>query len=45
MKKIIAIEAQRLFRPKKHGMEIVALEILNQLKSAVPGIFIYHILV
>ncbi len=28
----IAIEAQRLFRKKKHGMEIVALEIIKQLQ-------------
>ncbi len=27
----IGIEAQRLFRPKKHGMEIVTLEILRQI--------------
>lgn len=27
----IGIEAQRLFRPKKHGMEIVTLEIIRQL--------------
>ena len=40
MKKIIAIEAQRLFRPKKHGMEIVALEILKQLKNAAGNDFI-----
>ena len=30
---IIAIEVQRLFRPKKHGMEIVALEIIRQLQK------------
>lgn len=29
----IAIEAQRLFRRKKHGMEIVALEIIKQLQK------------
>ncbi len=29
----IGIEAQRLFRPKKHGMEIVTLEIVRQLAS------------
>ena len=28
----IAIEAQRLFRKKKHGMEIVALEIIKELQ-------------
>ncbi len=30
----IAIEAQRLFRRKKHGMEIVALEIIKELQKA-----------
>ncbi|MDQ6843971.1 MAG: glycosyltransferase family 4 protein [Bacteroidota bacterium] len=29
----IAIEAQRLFRKKKHGMEIVALEIIKELQK------------
>lgn len=29
----IGIEAQRLFRPKKHGMEIVTLEIIRQLAA------------
>lgn len=29
----IAIEAQRLFREKKHGMEIVAQEIINELQQ------------
>lgn len=29
----IGIEVQRLFRPKKHGMEIVALEILKELQE------------
>lgn len=29
----IAIEAQRLFRPKKHGMEVVALEMLREIKK------------
>ncbi len=29
----IAIEAQRLFRNKKHGMEIVALELIRQLQK------------
>jgi len=28
----IAIEVQRLFRPKKHGMEIVALELIRQIQ-------------
>ena len=36
----IAIEAQRLFRRKKHGMEIVALEIIKELqKINTEGIF------
>ena len=30
---IIGIEAQRLFRRKKHGMDIVALEIIKQLQA------------
>lgn len=30
----IGIEAQRIFRPKKHGMDIVVLEVLKQLQSA-----------
>ncbi len=30
---IIGIEAQRLFRRKKHGMEVVALEIIRQLQQ------------
>src|SRR6185436_7940103 len=29
----IAIEVQRLFRPKKHGMEIVALELIRQIQN------------
>lgn len=29
----IAIEAQRLFRPKKHGMDIVALEMIKELQK------------
>ncbi|MEO6916604.1 MAG: hypothetical protein ABI151_14095, partial [Chitinophagaceae bacterium] len=29
----VAIEVQRLFRRKKHGMEIVALEILRELQQ------------
>lgn len=45
MKKIIAIEAQRLFRPKKHGMEIVALELLKQIKKSAGNDFSYHVLV
>ena len=45
MKKIIAIEAQRLFRSKKHGMEIVALEILKHLKNAAGNDFIYQVVV
>ena len=30
---IIGIEAQRLFRPKKHGIEIVALELIKHLQE------------
>src|SRR5688572_30026406 len=33
----IAIEVQRLFRRKKHGMEIVALEILRELQEMNTG--------
>ncbi len=33
----IAIEAQRLFRRKKHGMEIVALEIIKELQKINTG--------
>ena len=29
----IGIEVQRIFRPKKHGMEVVALELLRQLQK------------
>ena len=29
----IGIEAQRIFRPKKHGMDIVILEVLKQLQQ------------
>ncbi|MFD3000912.1 glycosyltransferase family 4 protein [Pontibacter toksunensis] len=29
----IGIEVQRLFRPKKHGMEVVALELIRQLQK------------
>jgi glycosyltransferase involved in cell wall biosynthesis len=29
----IGIEAQRIFRPKKHGMEVVALELIKQLQQ------------
>lgn len=29
----IGIEAQRIFRPKKHGMEVVALELIRQLQK------------
>ncbi|WP_162054852.1 glycosyltransferase family 4 protein [Pontibacter pamirensis] len=30
----IGIEAQRIFRPKKHGMEVVALELIRQLQKS-----------
>ncbi|RDV16704.1 glycosyltransferase family 1 protein [Pontibacter diazotrophicus] len=30
----IGIEAQRIFRPKKHGMEVVALELIRQLQES-----------
>ena len=33
-KKIISIEAQRLFRKQKHGMDVVALELLQRLRNA-----------
>jgi len=33
MKKRIGIEVQRLFRPKKHGMEVVALELIKELQQ------------
>src|SRR5579864_898309 len=29
----IGIEAQRIFRPKKHGMEVVAMELIRQLQQ------------
>ena len=29
----IAIEAQRIFRTKKHGMDLVALEVIKQLQE------------
>jgi hypothetical protein len=29
----IGIEAQRLFRPHKHGMDIVALELIRHLRN------------
>jgi len=32
----IGIEAQRIFRPKKHGMEVVALELARQLQQMDP---------
>ena len=32
----IGIEAQRLFRPRKHGMDIVALELLRRLPALAP---------
>lgn len=41
---IIAIEAQRLFRAKKHGMDIVALELIKNLQ-AIDTINEYHIFI
>ena len=32
-RKRIGIEVQRLFRPKKHGMEVVALELIRELQT------------
>lgn len=32
----IGIEAQRLFRPRKHGMDVVALELLRRLPNLAP---------
>ena len=32
----IGIEAQRLFRPRKHGMDVVALELLRRLPALAP---------
>ena len=40
----IGIEAQRLFRPRKHGMDIVALELLKRLPVTGDGID-YHVIV
>ncbi|MFZ1529710.1 MAG: glycosyltransferase family 1 protein [Ferruginibacter sp.] len=44
MKHTIGIEAQRLFRPKKHGMEVVAFELLRQLQQQ-PAPFNYQLFV
>lgn len=33
MGSIIGIEAQRLFRPKKHGMEVVAFELIQEIRQ------------
>ena len=40
----VAIEAQRLFRKRKHGMDIVALELLKRLPFTGDGID-YHVMV
>src|ERR1700754_1024195 len=40
----IAIEVQRMFRPQKHGMDIVAQELLRRLPLAEEGID-YHVMV
>lgn len=40
----IAIEAQRLFRPKKHGLDVVAYELLRRLPAA-GDVNDYHVLV
>ena len=29
----IGIEAQRIFRPKKHGMDVVAIELIRNLQE------------
>ena len=36
----IAIEAQRIFRPNKHGMDFVALETIRELQKRNDGISI-----
>ncbi|WP_137089479.1 glycosyltransferase [Mangrovivirga cuniculi] len=33
----IAIEAQRLFRPRKHGMEVVTLELIRAMQDLEPS--------
>ena len=33
MSKIIAIEAQRIFRQRKGGMDVVALEVIRELQQ------------
>ncbi len=42
--RIIYIEAQRLFRKQKHGMDIVAIELLNRLRNLSPA-YQFHVLV
>ena len=34
----IAIEAQRIFRKEKHGMDYVALETIRELQKIVPSV-------
>lgn len=45
MKKRVAIEAQRIFRPKKHGMDMVALETVRQLIELQPEGFEFFVFV
>lgn len=45
MKKRIAIEAQRIFRPKKHGMDMVALETVRQLIEMQPNGYEFFVFV
>ncbi|MCC5933569.1 MAG: glycosyltransferase family 4 protein [Candidatus Cyclonatronum sp.] len=45
MTKRIAIEAQRIFRPKKHGMDMVALETVRQLIEMQPHGFEFFVFV
>lgn len=40
----VAVEVQRIFRPQKHGMDVVAFEILKRLPS-IEDSFDYHVMV
>ena len=42
--RIIFIEAQRLFRKQKHGMDVVAIELLKRLRNLSPS-YQFHVLV
>ena len=42
--RVIYIEAQRLFRKQKHGMDIVAIELLKRLRNLSPS-YQFHVLV